>query len=190
MKEKLVYDGQQLHWQNPRDGGVAASFKATSGMNHPSVGNFQNTSQICTPEYGPVPTGVYVLKLWIDPGPAKIDPATCGLEPSWKIQTIPRGKDAKFPKMDCEPYVANWGHHRIRFEPADGPTRAICKPVHRGGFYLHDSTKGFSHGCIEVETAFFTRLKRYASSGHAGTSLTLEVNYAHKSTYGGTRVAS
>ena len=111
---------------------------------------------------------------------------SCGLQADYG--TIPRGKDAKFPKMDCEPFVANWGHHRIRFEPADGPTRAICKPVYRSGFHLHDSTKGFSHGCIEVEAAFFTRLKRYASSGHAGTNLTLEVKYAHKSTYGGTRV--
>lgn len=196
MPEHLLYDGKLLHWKEPGDKKPETSYKATSGMNHPLEadkkhpdGNFQNVAEICTPDKGPVPPGTYILKLWIDPGLAKIDPNTCGLEPSWKIQTIPRGADAKFPKVDCEPYVANWGHHRIRFEPYDGPTKAVCAPVRRGGFHLHDSAKGFSHGCIEVETRFFARLKRYAVKKVGSKSLLLKVKYAHTSTYGGTRAA-
>ncbi len=186
MAEQLLYDGQLLHWQNPEDGMPAESFKATSGMSHPSVGDYQSTANICVQEYGPVPPGDYKLNLWMDPDIAKLDPKTCALKPSWKIQSIPRGPAAKTPYIDCEPYVANWGVHRVRFEPADSVTKAVCAPVYRGGFYLHDSAKGFSHGCIEVETKFFTRLKSYASK-RVKNRLKLIIKYSHISTYGGTR---
>ncbi|AZZ94916.1 DUF2778 domain-containing protein [Hahella sp. KA22] len=186
MAELLLYDGKQLHWKDPGDGGAPESYKATSGMNHPSIGNFQSTAHVCIEEHGPVPPGIYTLKLWMDSSPASIDPKTCALQPSWKIQSIPRGAAAKTPYLDCEPYVANWGLHRVRFEPADSATKAACAPIFRGGFYLHDSVKGFSHGCIEVETRFFTRLKKYASKGFK-ESMKLKIAYAYTSTYGGTK---
>ena len=43
---------------------------------------------------------------------------------------------------------ANWGNNRVRFEPADVITKNKCK-TNRGEFYLHDSVKIYSHGCIE-----------------------------------------
>jgi hypothetical protein len=49
-------------------------------------------------------------------------------------------------------------------EPADNETKKSCSPVTRGGFYLHDSTKGYSHGCIEVDTKIFKYLRDYHSS--------------------------
>jgi hypothetical protein len=48
--------------------------------------------------------------------------------------------------------------HRIRFEPADEKTKRRCSH-RRSGFYLHDSTKGYSHGCIEVQGSFFGALR-------------------------------
>ena len=56
-----------------------------------------------------------------------------------------------------------------------------CRP-RRGGFYIHDSTKGYSHGCIEVEGSFFSTLRATTSR-----RLTIEVKYiANRPTNGGT----
>jgi hypothetical protein len=81
---------------------------------------------------------------------------------------------------------ANWGRNRSRLEPADIKTRHACMPI-RSGFYLHDSTKGFSHGCIEVEGRFFTVLRSRVPS-HSRAYFILKVKYAaRRATNGGTR---
>lgn len=67
------------------------------------------------------------------------------------LEYHPRGQAAG----TCEIYWANWGYNRIRLESADEKTRKACGGK-RGGFYIHDSTKGYSHGCIEVEPVFFS----------------------------------
>ena len=43
-----------------------------------------------------------------------------------------------------------WGYDRIRLEFHGKP------PFGRGGFYLHNSRKGYSHGCIEVGGTFLS----------------------------------
>ena len=55
----------------------------------------------------------------------------------------------------------NWGENRVRLNALhiDNP-----KARNRGGFYLHDSTKGFTHGCIEIEPRFFARLRTLATT--------------------------
>jgi hypothetical protein len=178
MAERLEYDGELLHWRSPGDGRPEASYRATSGLT-----GHQYTSEQCVPEAGPVPPGHYQLLLRVDRNGAQDDGTNqCSLRPSTAIQTIPRGPAAG----PCEPYWANWGRHRVRFEPADSVTRHACHPP-RGGFYLHDSTKGYSHGCIEVETSFFTRLYVYVPLA-MHQYLPLRVNYAYAETNGGTRV--
>lgn len=143
--EDLFYNGTQLTWSGH---GV---FKATSGMT-----GYQLPELQCTPERGPVPEGHYYVPLIVG-GKAEDDGSgICQLKPSWQLQKIPRGADAGI----CEPYWANWGKNRIRIVPGDPVTKNKCKP-HRGGFYLHDSTKGYSHGCIEVEQRFFDVLRRF-----------------------------
>lgn len=47
----------------------------------------------------------------------------------------------------------NWGYNRIRLESADEKTRKACGGK-RGGFYIHDSTKGYSHGCMKWNRCF------------------------------------
>lgn len=166
----LEYNGYWLIWNGVR------TFKASSGM----VG-FQHSRNQCIPDRGPVPEGYYYLLL-AEGGLATDDGSgTCTLSPSWKIQTIPRGEAAGA----CEPYWANWGSNRVRLEALNITTRNACSPITRGGFYLHDSTKGFSHGCIEVETSFFTQLRAFIKE-HNRSRLTLKVKYTGGSTYGGT----
>ncbi len=166
----LYYNGQTLQWKN------IGSFKATSGMP-----GYQHPSNHCMKDRGPVPEGQYYIPLF-EGGYAKDDGGgICQLKPSWQLQKIPRGIHAG----ECEPYWANWGYNRVRFEPSDLATKNICRP-HRGGFYLHDSEKGYSHGCIEVETDFFTVLRRHIRT--SGTKkLLLSVNYIKgEQTNGGT----
>jgi hypothetical protein len=82
-----------------------------------------------------------------------------------------------------------WGPERVRLT-----TVHIDQPQNRkrGGFYLHDSTKGFSHGCIEVNPQFFVRLRQFvklpAKKRGNRTRLYLKVKYpsSNTSTYGGT----
>lgn len=73
-------------------------------------------------------------------------------------------------------------------EPADNATQKHCAPITRGGFYLHDSVKGFSHGCIEVETKIFAKLREYHSSSKK-KSIILKVKYVvGRATNGGTKI--
>lgn len=169
----MVYDGQKIAWSGK------GTFKATSGL----VG-FQDPEYYCVPDSGPIPEGFYKVLL-TDQGVAKDDgTGNCAIKPAWGIQTIPRGAVAG----DCESFWQNWGNNRARIEPADAVTKIRCSPITRGGFYLHDSTKGYSHGCIEVEGRIFPQLRSFnRSTGKA--SLIIKVSYIKgKETNGGTKV--
>ena len=73
-------------------------------------------------------------------------------------------------------------------EPANESTKKKCSPIHRGGFYLHDSTKGYSHGCIEVESKLFGHLRKYHDASKK-QFIILQVKYvAGKNTNGGTKI--
>jgi hypothetical protein len=158
--EGLHYDGKTLTWKGK------LTYKVTSGMT-----GFQKPVFQCVKERGPVPEGNYYLPL-IEGDMAKDDGGgICQLAPSWQIQKIPRHKKAG----SCEPYWANWGYNRVRFEPADKLTKSKCDPK-RSGFYLHDSTKGFSHGCIEIEQKFFNDLRDFLKKTKK-KKLTLTIKY-------------
>lgn len=171
MLADMEFDGRELSWNG------SGKFKATTGLP-----GYQSPGNQCVKEKGPIPQGVYKV-LVTDRGTAKDDGTRfCNLAPGWGIQTIPRGAEAGA----CEVYWANWGRNRARLEPADIATRNACSPK-RGGFYLHDSTKGYSHGCIEVEPRFFTALRARLATNLRGYFL-LKVKYVPgRSTYGGTR---
>jgi len=172
MIYQLTYDGAKLSWHGK---GV---YKASSGMP-----GYQKSTEQCLPNKGPVPEGSYYIPLIEGAAATDDGTGTCNLSPSWQIQTIPRGSAAGV----CEPYWANWGNNRVRFEPADDVTKRSCLPIKRGGFYLHDSTKGYSHGCIEVEGAFFTQLRAYIKINKE-KRLKLQIKYSGGSTYGGTKI--
>lgn len=171
MQYQLLYDGQRIDWNTQ-------VFRATSGM--PGV---QSIAEQCNQrDAGPIPSGYYRVFL-TDHGQAKADMSVCALKPAWGIQTIPRGTEAG----DCEPYWANWGYNRVRLEPADAQTKSHCAPIMRDGFYIHDSSKGFSHGCIEVEGRFFSLLRNFAKT-QPRFRLILKVEYkTGQSTNGGTK---
>jgi hypothetical protein len=205
-KQKIVpdleYDGQQLRWP-----AMKLSFKATSGITPtPPTYNpdgsvrdpgdpteYRDAKQQCVKDHGPVPEGLYSFSTKEDRRTYARDNGadTCTLAPGSPIQVIPRGgsptdEPSGGTAGKCEPYWANWGTHRVRLEPADYTAQTACHGS-RSGFYIHDSTKGYSHGCIETEQKFFHELSTFIKTSKAKT-LTVRIKYTNQSTYGGTRV--
>ena len=173
MKEDMLYDGDDVNWYG------VGQFKATSGL---VVGadSYQNSDYETVSNAGPIPEGIYTLLLKVA-GTAKVM-ADGNLDKKQGIQSL---DDMTGPQPGVFYEAPEWGHNRVRLNNV-----AIFNPKarHRGGFYLHDSSKGYTHGCIEVETRFFTRLREAAADGKR-RQLVLKVDYPgkHTSTYGGTK---
>ncbi len=161
-------------------------FKATAGLAgvYPDGKkvDFQNSAYQCYKEEGPIPRGRYKLFLKNDDNKAKRKTSgSCDLKSAKYIQKIPFGDEAK----DCKDTWALWGKNRVRLYADDSDAKRLC-PIRRDGFYIHDSTKGYTHGCIETETRFFDRLREYVTKTKE-ESMILVVNYfPNSSTYGGT----
>lgn len=174
----LEYDGQKVTW-----GAKGQVYKASSGLPADKDSpESRDTKYYCVKDHGPVPEGNYTLSTTVDPKDyATVDKDSCTVYAGSGIQQIPRGADAG----ECEKYWVNWGKNRVALQPADDATRTACSPQ-RDGFYLHDSVKGFSHGCIEMEGRFFADLREHAKSSN-GRRMTLVVKYKHQSTQGGTK---
>jgi len=146
----LLYDGPRLQW--PGQG----IFRASSG-----VPTRQSSALQCDPEGGPIPEGSYFVLLGEEPK-IPIPTPDCQIAPAWKVQRIPWGAEAGA----CAPYWALWGQNRVRLTRVQSSPRRPC-PTPRGGFYIHDSTKGYTHGCIEVEPRFFEVLRHVIGTMHS-----------------------
>jgi hypothetical protein len=161
----LIYNGTRLTWNRT----PVAWFRATSGMT-------RNAGAQDKEDQGPIPQGVYTFLAELDPmGTATYDPKSEKLVDTREgIQNIPPGTPVSVP----------WGKHRVRLTPLSGGIAS------RGGFYLHDSDKGHTHGCIETEEAFFRMLIAYAKDpAKSKRRLTLKVAYSspNAATEGGTK---
>ncbi len=161
MAADMTYDGKNLKW-------ATETFKATSGL----LGH-QRADQQNQKEHGPIPEGTYRL-LAKDVGVAKSVNGNFVVRPG--IETLPPNPQLR----------ETWGPDRVFLEIVS-IDRADCRG--RNGFYLHDSQKGYTHGCIEVEPRFFARLRDLAlRSGGKLVTLELRVKYPspQSKTYGGT----
>jgi hypothetical protein len=193
MAIHLFYSGQRLFWVGEH--GEVARFNASSGL----VGSDkQGEAWIrmfrvgpivyvfvldwrCTwyqkmRDHGPIPSGTYQVATHTK-GYASYDASICGLSDSYSIQMIPRGGAAEDEPSGgsagrCEQYWINWGFNRV----ALAPYRDMVAP-HRSGFYIHDSSKGFTHGCIETEQKFFTDQLLPTVKAHPKISIDLKVKY-------------
>jgi hypothetical protein len=174
--EDMLYDGDEMDWYG------IGKFKATSGLP-----GSQTADQQTVKDHGPIPEGNYSLLLKESGTANVVDVKHSVLDAREGIESLVDmpGPDGRFYESD------QWGKNRVRLR-----IFWIKNPKARGrnGFYLHDSTKGFSHGCIEVEPRFFNRLRQMAKEESAKPRgrrhLYLKVEYpsATESTYGGTKV--
>ncbi|MCY2966691.1 MAG: DUF2778 domain-containing protein [Planctomycetota bacterium] len=152
-REDMLFNGTRLEWYGH------GSFRATSGLP-----GHQNASQQSHSDEGPIPEGLYSFQVKLSQDANMISKTQ--LDHREGIEHIP--SVLHFHGGNYE--ARAWGSNRVRLS-----TVYIQDPKNRsrGGFYLHDSTKGYSHGCIEVDGDFFRKLRAYAKlplakrSGHA-----------------------
>jgi hypothetical protein len=175
-KEDMIYDGDDVEWYG------VGKYNATSGLE-----GHQTASEQTKSDTGPIPEGTYSFSLKIAGTARVVNVAKNQLDANQGIQSLDAmpGPDGKFYE------APNWGKNRVRLNAL---YIANPKARGRGGFYLHDSTKGFTHGCVEVEPRFFTRLREYAKDEGGNKRgrrwLIIKVKYPSStaSTYGGTKV--
>lgn len=169
----IVYDGDEIIWYDSK-GNIIDKFAGTSGLP-----GYQNSSSQSIPNAGPIPEGNYKVNLSLSSNRmVEIDPNTGIIFAGDGIQRIP--KTFTTTSGSVEGYSA-WGNIRARLSPDSG-----TKTFGRSNFYLHNSHKGYSHGCIETTTRFFSKLINY-SKNH--TYIRVIVNYPtnNSSTLGNTR---
>jgi hypothetical protein len=172
-KEDMTYNGTKVDWLG------VGSYNATSGLPDHQVASDQTKK-----DEGPIPEGLYAIPLKVA-GNAKYD-RSGNLIGGWNgIEAMPdsqlNGETVWWPE---------WGRNRVRL------TKLYVKDAKargRDGFFLHDSTKGYTHGCIEVDTHFFDRLRLQAAAATkpgAKKTLILKVAYpaTDASTNGGTKI--
>jgi hypothetical protein len=174
--EHMVYDGTSLNWYGQ------GLYPATSGLKNDSgdyrAANFQ-TQKDC----GPIPEGRYALDLTKAPAAQvrQVGPAQYLLLSADGIQDIAM---VKLPGGGMGHSNA-WGDNRVKLH-----TLHIDNPAarNRGGFFIHDSHKGYTHGCVEVAPQFFHDLRRFAAKHDWQGTLVLKVKYpkAGSSTHGDT----
>jgi Protein of unknown function (DUF2778) len=179
----ILYSGQKVIWGKK-------TFKASSGLIEGGR-DYRTPTEQKTKDAGPIPEGSYKMKLKEDSKKyAQMNLHTCSLLPSSLLQKIPKGRMADIPLKfrpvylydtmgtvveeitNCyDSFWVNWGTNRLQLTPL-----STTKTYGRSGFYVHDSTKKFTHGCIEVEASFFDELRAYMKK-NSKAFLILKVKY-------------
>jgi hypothetical protein len=176
-RDWVLYTGQKVIWYGGDYGDkseVRYTFKGTSGMPGYRQAQYQGVKNA-----GPTPEGKYSINLKPALRVAKADPNTGELvsNPEGGIESIPE----TFTTRNGEIYTyPGWGTIRAKLDP-DPQTNTQG----RYAFYLHDSQKGYTHGCVECEQDFFDILLDYQKENNL---IEVQVDYETPatSTYGGT----
>jgi L,D-transpeptidase catalytic domain len=200
MAEDFLFNGTRLIWVT--NGGK--SYKSSSGLPSFTDPDTRRIVDMRVAKYqkypdGPLPEGTYTVPIYLNGTAtvvnkfAPIDPATG--EPvdgvSCDLAAGVTGGLQKIPEKgqgNCAAFsYPGWGTQRIRLN------KVSVKHPSRNNFYLHDSTKGFSHGCVEVEKSFFEEVHRKFHTDFLHSkkhTLTLRAQYPSPdaSTNGGTLV--
>lgn len=164
-------------------------FKASSGRENVmftdgSTANGQVASAQKYKNYGPTVEGKYKLDLSLDPE----------RKAQLKKGEVVRGEGIESLEGMTDPdepgktfAAPNWGKRRVRMIPINVKQPDESRPRDLNSFYFHDSEKGYSAGCTEVESGFFDVLMKAREEGE--TSILVRVRYPspnHK-TNGGTK---
>lgn len=175
----IEYTGQKLMlWSGKfqdRSRPHSLECKASSGFK--LYGEDHQSAQLQDQVLGPVPEGHYRVNLSLNPHrwasillPTKELAAAEGVQ---RIRESYRGPNG-------EPLIpTGWGTWRARLDPVKLKIKTT-----RHNFYLHNSKKGFTHGCIETCDALYNIFVQYHNEGV--TAIDVLVNYTTQSTYGGT----
>jgi len=184
-RDWIEYSGEQVTWYGGSTGDrsqPSGSYPASSGLP-----GHQTPSEQRTKDAGPVPEGDYSINLRPDPNRvAKADSRTGELvgSPSGGIEQVPE----EFTTQSGATYTygshgtgGGWGNTRAQLEPA-----ANTQTSGRSGFYLHDSEKGYTHGCVETKSEVLKRLTEYRKAHPGETRFGVRVQYTDPTTRGKT----
>ncbi len=185
----ILYDGQKVTFYSgdyENTDNPVQSFKGTSGIYTTSdeagkniLKDYRNSKYQFKQEnvieggkekrifVGPLPEGDYSIDLSLDPNRQTEISSNGETIPGKGIQKITYIKGGK-------EYVRypDWGSQRAKLD-ANSSTKLGGRD---GNFYFHNSSKGYTHGCIETETGFFTLLKTLRK-----TQATIRVKIQYKS---------
>jgi hypothetical protein len=125
---------------------------------------------------GPLPMGKYKIDLRLDPGRyANISQYGTNLYSSTGVQRIHESY-----LLDGEVIgMGAWGTWRARLE------QVRVRSPRTGNFYLHNSKKGFTHGCVETCDALYDALVDYRNQGLQ--EIFVRIKYTTFFTNGGTK---
>lgn len=149
--------------------------------------NLQVAKEQTVKNGGPTVEGKYKLNLKPDPErKAEIRNGDIVRDPENGMQSLDGMTD---PDQPGKTFIAPaWGKNRIRMIPVSVKQTANDPKRKRdiSSFYFHDSTKGESHGCHEVDTEFFDQLKQYRSEGNDEIFVKVQYPTPNHKTNGGT----
>ena len=167
------------------------TFKATSGnivdridggKNNYQEARFQNKK-----DRGPTPEGNYHINLVPDPD-RQVETFMNNGYVDFKKREEGGIETLTFPNPTTGELSYNpaWGMHRAALTP-DNVVGAKDTERDNSSYYFHDSTKGYTHGCTEVDTELFNHLKDYRDAGNKRIDVMVKYNDPHHKTNGGTK---
>jgi RHS repeat-associated protein len=149
----IEYNGRQMSLYGGKLGDrsqLKRQCAASSGQNVPGYFDYRNSAYQNVPGYGPTPEGLYSVNLV--PNPNRI----ANVAPGGYLTPSPNGGIERIPAGGEQ----SWGNWRARLMPAPG-----TNTYGRDNMYLHDSTKGETHGCIETCSGLLNNLLQLRSAG-------------------------
>ncbi len=200
----ILSKGNKIIWYAGNYGDtktVLKSFKATSGIDKaagtqngkPFTVDGRNSKYQSIPNIGPTPEGKYRINLIPDPNRVA--------EANTKGEIMPNSEGGieKLPEFVPNPdnpsygwMYPDWGKLRAHLEPINvtGAVSDDVDPKHGrniNSFYFHDSEKGYTHGCTEVESSFFEMLINYRNAGNKSIDVKIDYPNNNYNTNGGTK---
>lgn len=165
----IEYTGMTLNWYG---GNVGDRSKILSSGNAAS-GNMrsQSSSNCSKKDVGPIPPGEYSIDLEPDPNRVVKGIGT-GTTPGRGIEKFPADY---YTSSGTLVTFRDWGTWRAALKPSSSN-----KMMGRDNFYLHDSKKGFTKGCIESPSNMYEKLVNYRNAGNK--MIAVLVNYTDERT--------
>ncbi len=199
----ILATGNRVYWYGGDYGNKSElknTYKATSGSKSAIMSvngkkyqiNPQNSKYQYVRDVGPTVEGKYKLNLAPEPETARVKNGQIESGRGKGIQSLtnmPNENTAQTGETYCSPA---WGDHRINMIPVN-----VSQPKDQNGtthtrdlgsFYFHDSTKGETHGCHEVESRFFDDLLKYRAEGNKSIFVKVSYPNANHNTNGGTEI--
>lgn len=122
---------------------------------------------------GPINEGEYKINLQAH------DPRKTASYPGGKLEA---GDGIQLTyNSETNEWAPAWGRFRAKLDPVN-----IDNPTGRNGFYMHDSYKGYSHGCIETETTIYYFLLALYDAGVNNIRIQVKYPDYNSITKGGT----